>query len=79
MDRKQFYSVRLEEVEWIGEDKSLSAIIYSKKAGILLKEQMMESWTQGEQRKLITDRHVFVKTNRFSLMATYMPIWQGTI
>lgn len=67
-----------EGVEWIGEGDNLTAIVHSKKAGILLRGQMLKGWTQGGQRKLISDRHVSVKTNGFSLTATYMPVWQGT-
>ena len=66
-----------EGVEWIGEGESLAAIIHSKKAGILLRGQMLIGWTQGGQRKLISDRHVSIKSNGFSLTATYMPVWQG--
>ncbi len=45
-----------EGVEWIGEGENLAAIIYTKKAGILLRGKFLTGWTQGGQRKFQSDR-----------------------
>jgi hypothetical protein len=66
-----------EGVAWIGEGKELTAIIFSEKAGVLLRGELLDGWCQGGQAKKISKRHVSVKTRGLSLTATYLPVFIG--
>ncbi len=66
-----------EGVAWIGEGKDLTAIIFSEKAGVLLRGELLDGWCQGGQAKKINKRHVSVKTRGLSLTATYLPVYIG--
>ena len=66
-----------EGVAWIGEGRDLTAIIFSEKAGILLRGDLLEGWCQKGQPKMLSNRHVSVKTRGLSLTASYIPVYRG--
>ncbi len=66
-----------EGVAWIGGGEELTAIIFSEKAGVLLRGDLLEGWCQGGQKKKISSRSVSVKTRGLSLTATYWPVYRG--
>ena len=66
-----------EGVAWIGEGKDLTAIVFSEKAGILLRGDLLEGWCQEGQQKKLDKRSVSVRTRGLSLTSTYLPVFRG--
>ena len=65
-------------VTWLGENEDLTAIIYSKKAAILLRGHMLRQWCEEGQAKKVDDRTISVKVGKTILTSTYLPVWLGT-
>ena len=61
----------------MGEGVDLTAIVFSEKAGILLRGDLLEGWCQGGQQKKLNKRSVSVKTRGLSLTSTYLPVFRG--
>ena len=66
-----------EGVVWLGEGNDLTAIIFSEKAGVLLRGELLEGWCEGGQIKKLNNRCVSVKTRGLALTAIYLPVFSG--
>ena len=65
-------------VEWFGEGGELTVIIHSKRAGILLRGQLLKEWCEDGQKKKQDERVVSIKFKKTVLVATYQPVDVGT-
>ena len=64
-------------VEWLGGDEDLVVIIYSQRAGILLRGDLLRKWCEEGQMKKQSERSVSVKMDGTVLTATYQPVYTG--
>ena len=64
-------------VEWFGSDEDLAAIVYSKRAGVLLRGSLLKKWCEEGQKKIQDERSVSVKMEDTVLTATYQPVFTG--
>ena len=64
-------------VEWLGEGEHLTAIIHSKKAGILIRGPVLQAWCEEGQVKKCTDRSVSIKVRMTTYTAVYIPVFVG--
>ena len=65
-----------EGVVWMGEEEERVVIVHSRKAGVLLRGEMMRAWSEGGMLKKMSERHVSVKVRGVVYTATYMPPWR---
>lgn len=70
--------IRAEEdgVLWLGENEDLTAVIHSRRAGIILRGGALEEWMAGGQKKWFEERVTSVTVGEFRLVAVYQPVWQ---
>jgi hypothetical protein len=66
-----------EGVAWLGEGSNLTAIVFSEKAGVLLRGDLLEGWCENGQPKKLNRRTVSVITRGLSLTAVYLPVFIG--
>ena len=64
-------------VKWFGsaEDNNLVAIIYSKKAGILIRKELLTLWTEDGMQKMQNERNVSIRIQKVVYTATYQPVY----
>ena len=64
-------------VKWFGsvEDNNLVVIIYSQKAGILIRKELLTLWTDGGMQKFQDERCVSVRIQGVVYTATYQPVY----
>ena len=62
---------------WMGEEEERTAIIYTKKAAVMLSGYLLEAWIEGGQLVKTCERSIAVKTNNMVLIATYQPVYRG--
>ncbi len=64
-------------VEWLGGDDDLVVIIFSQRAGVLLRGELLRKWCEEGQKKKQSERSVSVKMDGTVLTATYQPVYTG--
>ena len=64
-------------VEWLGGDDDLAVIIFSQRAGVLLRGDLQRKWCEEGQKKIQSERSVSVKMDGTVLTATYQPVYTG--
>ena len=62
---------------WLGEGESLTTVIYTKKAAILLRGQLLKSWCDGGQTVHREERSIAAKIGNLVLISTYLPVFRG--
>ena len=84
VEKRKFDAVFLAEIKaesegivWLGEEENQMAVIHSKRAGILLRGDMLRKWREGGKKMKRSDRTVSVKAGELQLVATYLPVWYG--
>ncbi|MCP3661889.1 MAG: hypothetical protein GY696_05230 [Gammaproteobacteria bacterium] len=64
-------------VAWFGEGENLTAIVFSEKAGVLLRGVLLDGWCENGQAKKLSSRMVSVITRGLALTAVYLPVFIG--
>ena len=64
-------------VEYFGSGENLTAVIHSKRAGIMLRGKSLQRWIDEGQPKLFDSRTVSVRFSRAVFTSTYQPVWSG--
>ena len=64
-------------VKWFGSvnEDNLVAIVYSERAAILLRKDLLKLWTNGGMQKLQNERCVSVRIQDVVFTATYQPVY----
>ena len=82
--KKKWDAVLLSEVRsenrgttWLGGEETLTAIIHTQKAAILLRGRLLEKWSEGGQLVKYAERSIAVKCGDIVLISTYMPVFRG--
>ena len=66
-----------EGVAWFGEGRNLTVIVFSEKAGVLLRGDLLKGWCDNGQPKKLDKRMVSVVTKGLALTAVYLPVFLG--
>ena len=64
-------------IYWLGQDELLTAIIFTERAAILLRDQLLQLWCETGQVTVRNERTISIKIKDLTLTATYMPVWSG--
>ena len=64
-------------VVWIGEGEDLTAIVFCKRAGILIRGHMVRKWGEGGQSVEFKERAIQIRINEFVFVSTYQPVYRG--
>ena len=64
-------------VVWIGEGEDLTAIVFCKRAGILIRGHMLRKWGEGGQSVEFKERAIQIRINEFVFVSTYQPVYRG--
>ena len=62
---------------WLGAEDNLTAIVYTEKAAILLRDKMLKAWCQEGQLVKSHNRSIAIKVKNMVLISTYMPVYKG--
>ena len=62
-------------VVWMGDDEHRVVFVHSRRAGVLLRGELMKAWIEGGMVKKVDERHVTVKVRGLVMTASYMPVW----
>ena len=62
---------------WLGGDDNQAAIVFTNKAAILLRGDLLEAWCQEGQMIKYKERSIAVKMKNIVLIATYLPVYRG--
>ena len=61
----------------MGEGDNLTAIVYTEKAAILLRDRTLKAWCQEGQMTKCFERSIAVKFKGMVLISTYLPVYTG--
>ena len=70
--------IRAEEegVVWLGANENLTAVVHSRRTGIILRGRTLDKWIEEGQNKWFEPRATTVTVGEFRLVAVYQPLWQ---
>ena len=66
-----------EGVVWLGEDEERVVLIHGKKAGVMLRGEVLEKWVEGGQQKWFEERVVAVVVGGLRLVSVGIPAKLG--
>ena len=61
-------------VVWMGEEEKRVVFVHSKRAGVMLRGELMKAWIEEGMMQKVDERHVSVKVKGLLLTSSYMPV-----